>query len=115
MCPPFYTLARSHSTNLVSAPLPQSLRTEVPSSNQGCGKPCVINSASLETVQRVNPLSQTAWLSVFIDRLKPQLWHMNQRTCRQLRYGQFYSASDRPSRKRWADQPSIQSDVKRQG
>ena len=82
-----------------SGPLRQSLRTEAPSSNQGCGTPCVINSALLETVQQITTLSQTAWLSVFIDSLKPQLWHMNHRTCGQLRYRQFYSASDRPSRK----------------
>ena len=56
-----------------SGPLRQSLRTEAPSSNQGCGTPCVINSALLETVQQVTTLSQTAWLSVFIDSLKPQL------------------------------------------
>ena len=74
----------------VSGPLPQSLRREVPSSNQGYGTPCVINSVSLETVQRVTTLSQTAWLSVFIDSLKPQIWHTNHRTLGQLRYRQFY-------------------------
>ena len=73
--------------------LPRSLRTEVPSSNLGYGTPCVINSASLETVLRVITLSQTERLSVFIDSLKQQLWHMNHRIRGQLRYQQFYSVS----------------------
>ena len=89
---------------LVSGPLPQSLRTEVPSSKQGYRTPCVINSASPDTAQRVTTLSQTAWLSVFIDSLKPQSWPINHRIRGQLRYLQFYSASDQPSRVlgRWA-------------
>ena len=62
---------------LVSGPLPQSLRTEVPSSNQGYGTTCVINSVSPETAQRVTTLSQTAWLSVFIDSKKQKLLHIN--------------------------------------
>ena len=95
------TVADASSSGWVArfGPLLQSLQTEVPSSNQGYGTPCVINTVSLETVQRVFHPQSNGMVLRFHQQLKAAIMAHESRTRGQLRYRQSYSASDQLSKK----------------